>query len=306
MVALQLHHCLVARSHECDWQEVKNIPVITEDKLGPMSTSDLDMAMTASTSALAQAAVWGPPQPHLLLEQGLAVYKTNLEKLTELKPNVILTQLQDVGGAVQLEVYMEAARQLLGYSPKLVHLAAQDLRSVWRDMQSIADALGVGQKGRQLVEDLQRRLQVASDMCRGRRSWRVACVQWPDPWYAAGSWVPELIHMAKARDVLGRVEEAVNFTSKQLQDAKPEVLLFAICGFDLKQSAEKAREALASLRRECPGLKQQPKVVVVDGVKVFSRPGPWLVQSMEALVEALHEEAQQFGHRGNLWQVLPA
>ncbi len=94
-------------------------------------------------------------------------------------------------------------------------------------------------------------------------------------------------------------------------DARPDVLIFALCGFGLAASAIEARKAVA---RMCEALPQgsggrealaRARVVVVDGARVFSRPGPLLIESAEAVVEALHSEAQAYGHEGVLWRALP-
>ncbi|GIL85546.1 hypothetical protein Vretimale_13375 [Volvox reticuliferus] len=155
---------------------------------------------------------------------------------------------------------------------------------------------------------LQRRLQAAADSARGRPRPRVVVVQWPDPLFAAGGWVPQLVELAGARDVLGRVEAATTFSAQQLADTRPEVLVFALCGFSLSESQRLAAQALEQLAAECRAAAealQTARVIVTDGLRVFSRPGPWLVHSLEVLVEALHGEAQEYGHEGRLWALLP-
>jgi hypothetical protein len=162
-----------------------------------------------------------------LLQQGMAVYSVDLEKLCELRPDVILTQLQvrarelparpcrlgccalrcerirrrgpapaaaaalrsstcarapcaqDQGGRIEHRQFEAALQALLGYAPRVVHLAAACLSEVWQDMQKVADAVGKGGEGRRLVQELQQRMQAASTACRGRAQLRVACVQWP-------------------------------------------------------------------------------------------------------------------------------
>lgn len=91
-------------------------------------------------------------------------------------------------------------------------------------------------------------------------------------------------------------------------DVGPEVLVFALCGFGLEESRRQAAKAIEKLVSSCDAevaaVARRARVIVTDGLRVFSRPGPWLVPSLEVLVEALHGEAQGFGHEGRLWALL--
>jgi ABC-type Fe3+-hydroxamate transport system substrate-binding protein len=90
-----------------------------------------------------------------------------------------MAPLQDQDGRIPHAQFEAALQALLGYAPKVVHLAAASLAEVWQDMQKIADAVGKGTEGKRLVQQLKQRMEVASTSCRGRSRWRVACVQWP-------------------------------------------------------------------------------------------------------------------------------
>ncbi|KAK9830130.1 hypothetical protein WJX72_009923 [[Myrmecia] bisecta] len=306
VVALGLQHLLVGRTHECDLPEVASVPICTANKLGDLSNADTDMAMNSSAAALAEAAFMGPGQAIAILEYGLAVYRTQLDMLAELRPDVILTSLQDPEQLRSSGVLHAGLQMLLGKEPKVVHLAAASLEGVWQDMQSIADALGAAEHGQQVVADMQRRMSNAAAACNGRPRWRVACIQWPDPWYAAGFWVPQMLHQAGAVDVLGKVQTSVCFTPESLASAAPDVLLFALCGFSLSESLTQAGAAMGKMKEwwgQLPAVKRG-RIAVLDGNRLFSRPGPLLVESMEALVEVLHPEAQRYGHEGKSWQYL--
>uniref|UniRef100_A0A7S1X490 Fe/B12 periplasmic-binding domain-containing protein n=1 Tax=Tetraselmis chuii TaxID=63592 RepID=A0A7S1X490_9CHLO len=313
LVALGLHRqLLVGRSHECDLQEVADVPSVTESKLGNLDEECcvINQAMSTCKSGLGDVAMWSPnpSQSELLMSNGLAVYTTHLAELRKLRPDVILTQVQDIpcwlqGTAETVPQWEVALEQCIGYHCRIVHLTANSMAEVYTDMQAVAEAVGAGDKGRTLVADMKRRLQVAADVCKGRPVPRVVCVQWPDPWFAAGSWVPELIRMAGGRDVMGREEEAVQFSPEELQGTAPDVVLFALCGFSLRQSLQEATKAVAAARgafKATPAAKAG-RLVAFDGTRLFSRPGPLLADTLEALVEALHSEAQPFGHEGRGW-----
>ncbi|GIL67589.1 hypothetical protein Vafri_20953 [Volvox africanus] len=220
---------------------------------------------------------------------------------------LVLLGHQGLGPDLTPDHYQSPLEQLLGYMPTVVQLEALEMEGVWRDMRSISEALKLGREGLEKISTLQRRLKAASDSARGRPRPRVVVVQWSDPLFVAGGWVPQLVELAGARDVLGRVEAAATFTAQQLADTRPDVLVFGLCGFGLLESQRLATKALDQLAAECraaAGVIHRARVIVTDGLRVFSRPGPWLVQSLEVLVEALHGEAQEYGHEGQLWALL--
>lgn len=190
---------------------------------------------------------------------------------------------------------------------QVVHCAAESLAGSWGDVQRVAEALGHKEQGHQLVQRLQAQVAAAATACRGRPARRVVCIQWPLPLYAAGSWVPEMISLAGSRDVCGRAEEAVCLSEQDLEAAQPDVVIFALCGLSLPQSLKSAAsvvERMGGLWGRLPAARRG-RVAVVDGERVFSRPGPLLAESMEVLVEILQPEAQGYGHEGRLWQLLP-
>eukprot|EP00884_Botryococcus_braunii_P018529 jgi/Botrbrau1/535/Bobra.0010s0010.1 len=247
-----------------------------------------------------------PHQAVHMLGDALAVYRTELHQMAELRPTTILTSLQDAEMLHQSGTLAAGLGALLGYIPEVVHLAANNLQEAWEDVLKIAEALCRREAGLELVQQLQRRLSGVAVSASGRQPVRVACVQWPDPWFAGGSWVPELIRMAGGLDVLGQVDEAVQFSPQQLVEATPEVVLFALCGYKMEAAASEAEIALERLQGlwdNVPALRRG-RVIVMDGVRLFSRPGPFLVETLEALIEALHPEAQPFGHQGTHWRYL--
>eukprot|EP00887_Chlorella_sp_A99_P007860 scaffold20.g7860.t1 len=309
VVALGLSSYLVARSHECDAEGTAALPALTSSRVGDkLPVEEIDAVQSASVAALRELQQLGPALAVPLLEFGLSVYHLHLDRLISLRPDVILTCLQDAHGAVLSGGLLAAALTVtLGYEPRVVHYAAQTLEGVWQDIQAVADALGTAEQGRHVVAGLQQRLRVAADSCRGRGSLRVCCLQWPQPLMAAGGWVPQLIEMAGSHDVCGSAASgaAPVLSPAQLADAAPEVLIFAPCGLGLDAAERSARAVavrLGSMWERLPAVRSE-RVAVVDGERVFSRPGPLLGPSMEVLVEALHPEAQRC-HEGALWRTV--
>jgi iron complex transport system substrate-binding protein len=239
----------------------------------------------------------------------LSVYHLDTERLARLRPDVVLTCLQTAHSAVlEGELLAAALRAVLGYAPRVVHLAADEMEGVWRDMLAVAAALGAAAEGEALVAAQRRRMEVAAAGALGRPRPRVACVQWHAPLLAAGAWVPELVAQAGGADVCGRAHEAVPLSAAALEAAAPDVVVFALCGLPLGAAARAAAAAAARLGGAWAALPavRAGRVAVVDGAHVLSRPGPLLASSVECLVEILHPEAQRHGHESRLWQWLPA
>ena len=156
---------------------------------------------------------------------------------------------------------------------------------------------------------------------------RVVCVQWANPLFLAGAWVPELVRLGGGVDLseeecsnrdggveglegmgeggeLGNGQKMLWPEWQSVFRKHPNTLVFMICGSNLRESMVEASRVVSE------GFLEQMKgveggvVAVVDGAKLFSRPGPSLVESLEVLAEILHPESHSFGHRGSKWQVL--
>lgn len=238
------------------------------------------------------------------------MYHLHLDALIDLRPDVVLTCLQDAHGAILEGQLLDAAlRSALGYAPRVVHCSGASLEGTWADMQAIADALGQREGGRRLVDSQRARMAAVADACRGRGRLRVAVFQWPHPLMAAGGWVTEMVQRAGSVDVFGSAESAVApiVATEQLAAAAPQVVIWAPCGLDLRKSDGAAQAAAARLGGTWAALPavRAGRVAVVNGEKVFSRPGPLLTESFEVLVEILHPEVQRC-HEGALWQAMQA
>ena len=284
---------LVGRSHECDqppW--VKRLPAVTAPRVD-----------TAADSAAIDRGV------RALVARALSVYTVDVERLAALEPDLLVTQVQCEVCAVSLRDVEEAVRAGLPSRPRIVSMRPDALADIWADMRAIASALGVPERGVQLVTRLRARMHGIAERARtrllgsaGARP-RVACIEWLAPLMVAGNWTPELIELAGAEDVLGKPgAHAGPLGLEQLAAADPDAIFVTPCGFDL-----------ARTRAELPVLATQPawnalravregRVFLGDGNALFNRPGPRVAETLECLAEALHPGAFRFGHEGTGWE----
>ncbi len=286
--ALECGDRLVGRSHECDhpgW--VKSLPAVT----GPRFATDVpSRAIDEGVRAL--------------VEQAVSPYRVDADALAALAPDLVVTQTQCAVCAVSLRDVEAALASVLGRRPALVSMQPDDLASLWRDMRLIAGALGVPERGVQLVSRLQRRLRAIAERCEGRpEKPRVACIEWIDPLMIAGHWTPELIAMAGGVDALGAAgAHAGAIDPGALAATDPDVIWVTPCGFDVartrtEMSALAAREDFRALRAV-----REHRVFLGDGNAFFNRPGPRVAETLECLAEALHPGAFRFGHEGRGWE----
>ena len=283
---------LVGRSHECDYPAgIDALPPCTAPKFDTNGTSrEIDERVKA------------------VLAEAVSVYSVDTALLDELAPDLVVTQSQCELCAVSLSDVQAAVRQLVRSKPDVLSLEPNELKDVWRDIASVAEALGVGERGEALLAELRARLAAVAERAQeiGHRP-RVACIEWYDPLMAAGNWVPELVEIAGGVDVLGaRGEHSAWLEWAALEEAAPETIVLMPCGFDIARS----RQELPALteRAEWARLEavQRGRVFVTDGNQFFNRPGPRLVESAEILAEILHPEAFTFGHEGAGWERLDA
>ena len=289
MCALDCGERLVGRSHECDhpaW--VKRLPAVTSAKLD-----------TQAASAIIDRDV------RTLVSRALSVYRVDAERLAALDPDLVVTQVQCDVCAVSLADVEEALKTGLRSRPALVSMRPDSLADVWTDMRAIAGALGVPERGVQLVTRLRARMRGIAERTRGREAPRVACIEWIDPLMAAGNWTPELLAMAGAEDVLGAAgRHAGRIEFDRLSAADPDVIWVTPCGFDLARTRAEM-VALAS-HPDWPRLRavREGRVFLGDGNALFNRPGPRVAETLECLAEAMHPDAFRFGHEGRGWERL--
>lgn len=268
--ALGLGDQLVGVSHECDYPfDARTKPAVTQ---APFDSHDLS---SAEIDRLVMDTV----------TTGRELYHVDARRLAELQPDLVLTQgLCDV-----CAVSVKTATAALPAGPRVLSLDAGSLEGLFADIEGVASAAGVPEQGAQVAGELRARLQRLVDRTAGLDRRRVACLEWLDPLYNAGHWVPEMVEVAGGTETIGRKgEHSRRIEWAELVDAAPETLLLMPCGF----GAERSIDEVALLAR-LPGWNEIPavssrEVWAVDGNSYFSRPGPRLVDGAEVVAKLLH------------------
>ena len=217
------------------------------------------------------------------LAAGQDLYTLHADALAALDPDVILTQ--DLCRVCALPTdRVEDALAYLGCTAEVVSLDPHRLDDVLDTIETVGRHIGATPATEQLLASLRRRLADVADRVAGRPRPAVTVVEWVDPPFTAGHWVPDLVTAAGGRAVLGRPgARSVPTAWVEIAAARPDVVVVAPCGFHLDAAAAQAELAA----RELPGVP----IWAIDADGLVVRPGPRLVDGVEALATVLHPDA---------------
>jgi iron complex transport system substrate-binding protein len=238
-----------------------------------------------------------------LSQAASSIYEINAALLAQLRPDLILTQTQcDVCAVSRLELE-KALPPPPAPQPEILSVAPARLADVWKDMQRIAEALGVAEDGQALLWRLKNRVvDIIQKTCMIKRRLSVVCLEWLDPLMASGHWIPEMVDLAGGRNLFSEPGKAAQRLPREnLVAAEPDVIVLMPCGFDLGRTRSEAR--ILESQPGWPKLRcvKSKNVFVADGQAYFNRPGPRIVESLEILAEILHPKLFSFGHEGKGW-----
>ena len=266
--ALGLGDQLVGVTFECDEppqaRQDKTVVVAGRDTRG-MSPGEIDSYVRAQTAA------------------GNDLYTLHARALAALNPELILTQ--DLCRVCALPSGQVAdALDYLGCHADVISLDPHSLEDVLDSIQEVGRRVGVSDRAKRLTDRLRARLDRVAGRVAGRRRPRAAVIEWVDPPFTAGHWIPDLISAAGGDPVAARTGQPSVATSwAAIESAAAEVVVVAPCGYHLPGAIEQARAVAESL----PGVP----VWAIDADGLIVRPGPRLVDGVEALAAVFHPDA---------------
>ena len=266
--------CLVGVTHECDYPPgVAGLPSLTASRFDPhaLTSAEIDAAVSAI--------------PGGTLADAESIYTLDADLLAELAPDLVVTQGLCEVCAVSTNLVEEAVSQL-DSRPEVLSMNPTSLGDVLDETVRVGEALGRGEETRRKVSGLRDRLFRVEAAVEGLPRPRVACVEWLDPLFSAGHWVPEMVRLAGGEEVLALPgEPSARLSPDAVAAADPEVTVLMPCGFDVERTVEEARSLW--------NLPNSSRVWAVDANSYFSRPAPRLVDGVEILARLLHPEVFQ-------------
>jgi iron complex transport system substrate-binding protein len=230
-------------------------------------------------------------QVNEFVARGESLYEVDREAVQAIQPDLIITQdLCHVCAASPGDLASVLAA--LERKPEILSLRPQSLADVWTDIRAIGKAVGRVGQARELVVRLEGRVAaVAQSASRSSTRPRVACLEWLDPPFAAGHWVPEMVHYAGGIDVLGKAAmPGYRTTWADVLKANPEIIVIMPCGYNLEQAMEEFNALSLPEGWESLSAVQDSNVFAVDASGYFPRPGPRLAGGVEILAGILHPE----------------
>ena len=273
---------LVGISHECDYPaSVQGLPRVTAT---PVEITAPGAVIDAEVRRLRDA--------------GRPVIGISADLLRRLAPDLVITQgLCEVCAVAGGEVHRLTAA--MHPAPQVLSLEARDLGGIWADIRRVGQALDLDDEAEELVLGLQSRvarLRAATPS----EPLRVLCIEWLDPLYLAGHWVPELVALAGGHDVGSRPgSHSARRAWGELSGLEPDHVVVMLCGFGV----ERARAELCSLQNaEALELLRRVPVSIIDGNAYTSRPGPRVVDGAQRIKSALAGRASRDVER---WQPQP-
>jgi iron complex transport system substrate-binding protein len=274
--ALGLGEQLVGITHECDYPpEVQGKPVVVRSVLPveEMSQPEIDAAVSQR------------------IRDGLSLYEVDEKLLQELAPDIILTQdLCQVCAPSGNEVTQ--VLELLHKKPQILWLTPKSLEEIFGNLFELGEATGRMKEAEELIASGRATLEAIA-VTTSKLSYRprVFCMEWLDPVYCSGHWMPEMVEIAGGVDSLARRgSDSVRIPWDDVLKWAPEVLIITPCGFNLDKVIEQALRVLPY-----PGWSDLPavrnhRVYAVDANSYFARPGPRVVDGTELLAHLFHPD----------------
>jgi iron complex transport system substrate-binding protein len=275
--ALGLGDELVGRSPADDHPaEVADVPVVARVDEGEVEPGP-------------PAALTGTPAPRP------SPHHIDLDALAVARPDLILTQRMCQVCAVSLD-QVEAAVRTLGIEPTVVALEASSVEGILNSISTVGAFAEAEDEAVGLIEILRQRLAAVEDRVLERRlagiaPRRVVILEWLEPPFSSGHWVPEMVRRAGGWDLLGQEgQPSVEVSWERVRDVDPDQVLLAPCGMDAAQAVGEWEQATMPVWFDSLRAVQSGDLVAVDGGGLLSRPGPRVIDGIAMLAEVFDPE----------------
>ena len=283
--ALGLDEQLVGVTHECDYPpQARNKPVVVRNVLPieTMTQGEIDRAVAER------------------MHNGDSLYQIDEDLLRKLSPDLILTQnLCQVCAPSGNEV--SQVLQTLENRPQILWLTPRSIAEIFQNLRDLAKTTDRELEAQTIIDDCNSRIdRLKTFAAQVNKQPRVFCMEWLDPVYACGHWVPELVKLAGGEDALGREGgESVRISWEQIVEYSPEVIVIMPCGFNLQQTMKEIWNSFGKYSRTKSSYVQtffeldavrNGRVFGVDANSYFARPGPRVIEGAELLAQIIHPE----------------
>jgi len=273
---LGLGDCVTGVTHECDYP-----PEAAEKKRVVMSFIDPEKLSSREIDELVSRNA----------AQGKSTYLIDKDALKEADPDLILTQELCQVCAVSGNEVTEAVGAL-GKKPEILSLEPRTLGEIMDTILTVGEATGTGDRAREITQKLVKRIErIRSLTVNERDRPRVFCMEWLDPPYAAGHWVPEMVEIAGGRSGIGKAgEPSFEVSWKDIEEFAPNMLFIMPCGYDIEKTVDEIETVTKHDEWFSLPSTSKGQIYIFDANSYFSRPGPRVVDGLEILAKTIHPE----------------
>lgn len=275
LFALGLGDSVAGVTHECDFPpEAAKRPALIRPRVDPLALpAELDRQVSE------------------IVARGESIYGVDADLLRSISPDLIVTQdLCHVCAASPDD--LATALMRMPRQPRVLALTPHSLRDVWDDIRRVGEATQRRREAQALAITLEQRVAaIEATAARAGSRPRVLCLEWLDPFYIGGHWVPEMVAKAGGVDVLGRAGgPSFRATAEEFARTNAEVMIVMPCGYGVtRTAAESSVASFPDAWRELPAVRER-RIYAVDANSYFSRPGPRLADGVAILAHILHPD----------------
>ncbi|MEC9063349.1 MAG: cobalamin-binding protein [Thermoproteota archaeon] len=262
-------------THECNYpSEATSKPKVIESVFEPekMSSKEIDEKICD------------------LSEKGEDIYKLVTQNVSDAKPDLIISQeICEVCSAYTNQV--KNAIDILDEKPEIYSMSPHDINGILKCVTDIAEKINEEKRGREIVNSLNSRIDKIKDVKISKKP-KVLAIEWINPFFTSGHWVPEMIEMSGGENMITKKgEHSRKMGIEEIENENPDVLILMPCGFDVQRTVSEYEKYLKNDLRwnELRAVKER-KVFAVDANSFFSKPSIRVVTGIEILAKILHPE----------------
>ena len=267
---------LVGITHECDYPEIVNTKervIMSSIDHKSLSSKEIDDIVTENA------------------KNGKSTYLVDRDKLKAANPDIIFTQGLCEVCAVSGSQVQEAV-EVLEKRPEIISLEPGTVDEVLESIVTIGSATGKSREAGEVVSALKKRIDTIKNISvRERDKPRVFCLEWLEPPFVAGHWVPDMVDIAGGENGLrSKGEPSVKVEWEEILDFAPHYIFVIPCGFDIDKTLNEIDSVTSnSIWHQTPA-SQKGNVYLVDANSYFSRPGPRIVDGIEIIARTIHPD----------------
>ena len=262
-------------THECNYpSDAKTKPRIITSSFDPvlMSSKQIDDKICQ------------------LMTEGKEIYNLNEENLLNARPDLIISQ--DICEVCSAHTdHVKRAVDILEKKPDVYTMNPHDIDEILKSIEEISKKIDKEKEGTSLVDSLRKRVRFVKDQAFEKIP-RVAAIEWIDPFFTSGHWVPEMIEIAGGKNLISSEKmPSRKMQLEEIRDADPDVIVIMPCGFDVKRTVDEYSKTLAE-NQEWNDLRavKENNVYAVDANSYFSKPSLRTITGIEILASIFHPE----------------